>query len=104
MWDSLLIFLLNCCGFSGVLHFTWQCCTYPDNQPEINSAITTHELTLEKVASDNIYKNALSMSILQIGEFVAAHHYIDFNIPIIVGFISFNPCIPLGRERSDYLV
>jgi uncharacterized protein with HEPN domain len=35
---------------------------------EINDAITRHELTLEKITSDSIYKNALSMCILQIGE------------------------------------
>jgi len=37
---------------------------------EITDAISRHGLTLEKVASDHVYKNALSMSILQIGELV----------------------------------
>jgi len=37
---------------------------------EITEAISRHGLTLEKVASDNVYKNALAMSILQIGELV----------------------------------
>ena len=37
---------------------------------EIAEAIDRHDLTLEKVASDNVYKNALAMSILQIGELV----------------------------------
>jgi uncharacterized protein with HEPN domain len=37
---------------------------------EINDAITNHDLTLEKVSSDHVYKNALAMSILQIGELV----------------------------------
>jgi uncharacterized protein with HEPN domain len=35
---------------------------------EIETAIETHELTLEKVQIDSFNKNALSMSILQIGE------------------------------------
>jgi uncharacterized protein with HEPN domain len=72
---------------------------------EINMAITTHALTLEKVKADVVYKNALSMSILQIGELVnvlsddfknehstipwraikrmrdkATHHYVQFDI------------------------
>jgi uncharacterized protein with HEPN domain len=75
---------------------------------EIIFAITAHDLTLEKVENDSFNKNALSMSILQIGELVnvlsqsfktahddapwreikrmrdkAAHHYIDFNIPTL---------------------
>jgi uncharacterized protein with HEPN domain len=72
---------------------------------EINEAITAHDLMLEKVASDFVYKNALSMCILQIGELVnilsqgfkaahdsmpwremkrmrdkAAHHYGEFDV------------------------
>jgi uncharacterized protein with HEPN domain len=37
---------------------------------EIDDAINQHELTLEKVKADSLYKNALAMSILQIGELV----------------------------------
>ena len=37
---------------------------------EIVEAIQKHELTLDKVNSDSLYKNALAMSILQIGELV----------------------------------
>ena len=37
---------------------------------EISEAISKHNLTIEKVASDFVYKNALSMCILQIGELV----------------------------------
>jgi uncharacterized protein with HEPN domain len=36
----------------------------------MNDAINQHGLTLEKVKADSLYKNALSMSILQIGELV----------------------------------
>jgi len=75
---------------------------------EITDAILSHELTLEKVTSDLVYKNALSMCILQIGELVnvlslgfrashsdmpwheikrmrdkAAHHYGEFDINIL---------------------
>ena len=39
---------------------------------EINDAVIKHKLTLEKINSDNIYKNALSMCILQIGELTNA--------------------------------
>ena len=37
---------------------------------EIADAISRHDLSLEKVTADHVYKNALSMSILQIGELV----------------------------------
>jgi uncharacterized protein with HEPN domain len=72
---------------------------------EIDNAIKSHNLTLEKVQNDSVYKNALSMSVLQIGELVnalsqsfrakysespwreikrmrdkAAHHYSEFDI------------------------
>jgi uncharacterized protein with HEPN domain len=75
---------------------------------ELENAIETHELTLEKVEEDNFNKNALSMSILQIGELVnvlsagfksehdtmswrdikrmrdmAAHHYVQFDVPTL---------------------
>jgi uncharacterized protein with HEPN domain len=72
---------------------------------EIDEALRKHDLTLEKVKSDSIYKNALSMSVLQIGELAnilsqsfrkahndmpwseikrmrdkAAHHYGEFDV------------------------
>jgi len=72
---------------------------------EISEAISKHNLTIEKVSSDFVYKNALSMCILQIGELVnvlsegfrtshsnmpwseikrmrdkAAHHYGEFDV------------------------
>jgi len=75
---------------------------------EIIEAIEKHSLTLEMISSDNVYKNALSMGILQIGELVsvlskefrtahnvipwreikrmrdkAAHHYWTFEIDIL---------------------
>ncbi|MDR1082936.1 MAG: DUF86 domain-containing protein [Coriobacteriales bacterium] len=37
---------------------------------EIDGAIDQHGLTLEKVKADSLYKNALAMNILQIGELV----------------------------------
>jgi uncharacterized protein with HEPN domain len=75
---------------------------------EIDLVISSHNLTLEKVKADIVYKNALSMSILQIGELVnvlsedfkdehsampwreikrmrdkAAHHYVQFDVPTL---------------------
>ena len=75
---------------------------------DINDAIFKHTLTLEKISSDSIYKNALSMCILQIGELTntlsaefksshqempwkeikrmrdkAAHHYGSFDVNIL---------------------
>ena len=72
---------------------------------EINEAIANHGLTLDKIASDNVFKNALAMCILQIGELTnilseefraanseipwreikrmrdkAAHHYGEFDV------------------------
>jgi uncharacterized protein with HEPN domain len=73
---------------------------------EIDDEINRHGLTLEKVKADSLYKNALAMNILQIGELVnvlseefralssgsvpwreikrmrdkAAHHYGSFDI------------------------
>jgi uncharacterized protein with HEPN domain len=72
---------------------------------EITDAISKHNLSLERVQSDSVYKNALSMNILQIGELTnalsqsfkaahndmpwreikrmrdkAAHHYGDFDV------------------------
>ena len=72
---------------------------------EITDAVERHELTLEKVSGDSVYKNSLSMCILQIGELVnvlsqgfkaahvdmpwneikrmrdkAAHHYGEFDV------------------------
>jgi uncharacterized protein with HEPN domain len=72
---------------------------------EISEAVRKHNITLEKVRSDTIYKNALSMGILQIGELAnvlsqgfkathndmpwseikrmrdkAAHHYGEFDV------------------------
>jgi uncharacterized protein with HEPN domain len=72
---------------------------------EITASIERHNLTLDKVIADTVYKNALSMSILQIGELVnvlsqnfrvahdtmpwreikrmrdkAAHHYGEFDV------------------------
>ena len=72
---------------------------------EIASSIERHSLTLEKISVDSVYKNALSMCILQIGELVnvlsedfrathdtmpwreikrmrdkAAHHYGQFDV------------------------
>jgi uncharacterized protein with HEPN domain len=74
---------------------------------EIKEAVNRHSLTLGKIKSDSIYKNALSMSILQIGELTnvlsqsfkaehkdmpwseikrmrdkAAHHYGEYTIPV----------------------
>ena len=49
---------------STLKHIVWHC-------DEINEALEKHELTLEKVKTDSLYKNALAMSILQIGELVA---------------------------------
>jgi len=91
---------------------------------EITEAIINHELTLEKVASDFVYKNALSMSILQIGELVnilsqgfraahndmpwheikrmrdkAAHHYGEFDINILWETVTED--IPLLREYCE---
>jgi uncharacterized protein with HEPN domain len=37
---------------------------------EIAEAIVRHNLTLEKVQTDPVYKNALAMSLFQIGELV----------------------------------
>jgi len=75
---------------------------------EITDAIEKHNLTLDSISSDNVYKNALSMSILQIGELAnvlskefrtthdtipwheiermrdkAAHHYWTFELDIL---------------------
>ena len=75
---------------------------------EIIEAIKKHSLTQECVAKDTLYKNALSMSILQIGELVgilsedfrskhdsmpwreikrmrdkAAHHYWKFDVEVL---------------------
>jgi len=75
---------------------------------EIVDAIRRHSLTVEKVAADPVYKNALAMSILQIGELVntlsddfrathdqmpwreikrmrdkATHHYWRFDVDIL---------------------
>ena len=75
---------------------------------EIIEAINKHNLTLEKTSMDSVYKNALSMSILQIGELAnvlsedfrtthdampwreikrmrdkAAHHYWEFDVAIL---------------------
>ena len=54
---------------------------------EINEAIKKHELTLEKITEDTVYKNALAMSIMQIGElasvlsesFRTTHNYMPWN-------------------------
>ena len=75
---------------------------------EITNAIDKHNLTLEALTSDSLYKNALAMNILQIGELVsilsedfrkthdtmpwreikrmrdkAAHHYWTFDVNIL---------------------
>ena len=75
---------------------------------EIIDAISKHNLTLGKIAADSVYKNALAMSILQIGELAnvlsddfrithdtmpwreikrmrdkAAHHYWEFDVTIL---------------------
>ena len=75
---------------------------------EIADALSTHKLTKESVAADSLYKNALAMGILQIGELSgvlsdgfrtahddmpwreikrmrdkAAHHYWKFDVDIL---------------------
>jgi len=75
---------------------------------EIVEAVEKHSLTLDIVSSDNLYKNALAMSVLQIGELAnvlsedfrkthntmpwreikrmrdkAAHHYWTFDVKIL---------------------
>jgi len=75
---------------------------------EIIEAVKKHSLTQERVATDALYKNALSMSILQIGELAgvlseefrlmhgsipwreikrmrdkAAHHYWKFDVDVL---------------------
>jgi len=75
---------------------------------EITNSISTHNLTLEAIEKDALYRNALAMSILQIGELAnilsedfrnthntmpwreikrmrnkAAHHYWSFDVNIL---------------------
>jgi len=78
------------------------------NCDEITEAVSKHNLTIDLIAADTLYKNALAMSILQIGELVnilsedfrnkhnampwreikrmrdkAAHHYWTFDVNIL---------------------
>ncbi len=48
----------------SILHHIIQYCD------EIAEMIQGHKLTLEKVGADPLYRNALAMSVLQIGELV----------------------------------
>jgi uncharacterized protein with HEPN domain len=94
---------------------------------EIEAAIEAHSLTLEKIEADNIYKNGLSMSILQIGELVsvlsdefkaehdtmpwrvikrmrdrAAHHYSQFDVKKLWETVT-EDIAPLREYCQNYL-
>jgi uncharacterized protein with HEPN domain len=94
---------------------------------EIDAAIETHGLTLEKIKADSIYKNGISMSILQTGELVnvlsndfkathdaipwrvikrmrdkAAHHYSQFDVEKLWETVT-EDIVPLRDYCRKYL-
>ncbi len=95
---------------------------------EIVEMIQGHELTLEKVRTDPLYRNALAMSVLQIGELVnvlsgefksandravpwsaikrmrdkAAHHYGSFDTEILWE-TAVNDIEPLKTFCQEYI-
>jgi len=94
---------------------------------EIIETVEKHNLTCERISNDNVYKNALSMSILQIGELVsvlseefrkthnsipwseikrmrdkAAHHYWTFEVEILWETIT-EDIEPLKSYCEEYI-
>ena len=92
---------------------------------DISDALINHKLTLDIITNDSLYKNALAMSILQIGELVnilsedfrkahktipwheikrmrdkAAHHYWTFDVNILWETI-IDDIKPLKRYCQD---